>query len=302
MENSKSNIKSYLRLLRIKHYLKNILIFFPIFFGSAIFDKEKIFACLLGFFSFSLISSCVYIINDIKDVEKDRLHPVKCKRPIAPGEISKTSAKVLAIFIFIISIILNELIYLITNNIRDVCIGFILEIFYLVMNIAYSFGLKNLPIIDVVILVLGFIIRILYGSTLTKIKISKWLYLTVIAGSFYMGFGKRRNEVVKQGDTSREVLKRYPKEFLDKFMYVCVTLTIVFYSLWCVDDNTIQRIGNEYLAITIPIVMIILMKYSLDVENEESYGDPVDVILKDKILLMLVGFLGLTMVGILYLV
>ena len=258
--------------------------------------------CLLGFFSFSLIASCVYIINDLKDVEKDRKHPVKCKRPIASGEISEMKAKILFVFIFIISVILNGLIYLITKDIKSICIGFILEISYLIMNIAYSFGLKNLPIIDVVILVLGFIIRILYGSILTNITISKWLYLTVISASFYMGFGKRRNEVIKQGDKSRDVLKRYSKDFLDKFMYVCVTLTIVFYSLWCVDDGTIQRIGNKYISITIPIIMVILMKYSLNIENNESFGDPVDVILHDKILLLLVVFLAIIMFGILYII
>ena len=293
-------MKKYLKLIRVKHYLKNILIFLPLIFGQALLDFNKLIICILGFISFSLIASCVYIINDLKDVEKDKKHPVKCKRPIASGEISKTKAKLLFVFLFFIAIILNEIIYFISKNIIVVSLGLFFEIIYFVMNIAYSFGLKNLPIIDVVILVVGFIIRILYGSVLCNIRISKWFYLTIISGSFYMGFGKRRNEVMKQGDKSREVLKRYPKEFLDKFMYVCVTLTIVFYSLWCVDDNTIQRVGNRYMYITIPILMVILMKYSLDVENNDSYGDPVDVIFHDKILVGLVGILALIIIGVLY--
>ena len=294
-------MKKYLKLMRIKHYLKNILIFLPLIFGQALLDSNKLLMCVIGFISFCLMSSCVYIINDLKDVEKDKKHPIKCKRPIASGEISKRSSKILAVLLFAISIVLNILIYFLSNDIKKVIFSVSLELLYFIINICYSFGLKNYPIIDVVILVFGFVDRILYGSVLTDIAISKWLYLTVISGSFYMGFGKRRNEIIKQGDTSRDVLKRYPKEFLDKFMYVCVTLTIVFYSLWCVDENTISRIGNGYVSATIPIIMVILMKYSLDIENDNSYGDPVDVVFHDKILIALIGVLALAILGILYL-
>ena len=294
-------MKKYLKLMRIKHYLKNILIFLPLIFGQALLDSNKLLMCVIGFISFCLMSSCVYIINDLKDVEKDKKHPIKCKRPIASGEISKRSSKILAVLLFAISLVLNILIYFLSNNIKTVIFSVLLELLYFIINICYSFGLKNYPIIDVVILVFGFVDRILYGSVLTDIAISKWLYLTVISGSFYMGFGKRRNEIIKQGDTSRDVLKRYPKEFLDKFMYVCVTLTIVFYSLWCVDENTISRIGNGYVSATIPIIMVILMKYSLDIENDNSYGDPVDVVFHDKILIALIGVLALAILGILYL-
>ena len=294
-------MKKYLKLMRIKHYLKNILIFLPLIFGQALLDSNKLLMCVIGFISFCLMSSCVYIINDLKDVEKDKKHPIKCKRPIASGEISKRSSKILAVLLLVASIVLNILIYFLSNDIKKVIFSVSLELLYFIINICYSFGLKNYPIIDVVILVFGFVDRILYGSVLTDIAISKWLYLTVISGSFYMGFGKRRNEIIKQGDTSRDVLKRYPKEFLDKFMYVCVTLTIVFYSLWCVDENTISRIGNGYVSATIPIIMVILMKYSLDIENDNSYGDPVDVVFHDKILIALIGVLALAILGILYL-
>ena len=149
-------------------------------------------------------------------------------------------------------------------------------------------------------MVSGFLIRILYGSVITNIEVSNWLYLTVISGSFYMGLGKRRNEIKKQGDKSREVLKRYSKEFLDKNMYVCLTLSIVFYALWCVDSATIQRMGTNLMVWTVPIVMIILMKYSLDVEGD-SYGDPVDVLFKDKILLLIVALYAISVFSIMYL-
>ena len=174
-----------------------------------------------------------------------------------------------------------------------------LELLYLVINIAYSYGFKKIPILDVTILMFGFIIRLMYGAQITNIEISNWLYLTIMTGAFYMGFGKRRNEIKKQGDKSREVLKKYNKEFLDKFMYVCLILIVVFYCLWCIDINTISRIGNGYIIWTVPLVLIILMKYSLDIEMD-SFGDPVDVITNDKILISLSIFYAISFVVILY--
>ena len=176
-----------------------------------------------------------------------------------------------------------------------------LLLLYLAINVAYSFGLKKKPIVDIVILVAGFLIRVLYGAVITDIELSNWLYLTVISGAFYMGLGKRRNEILKQGDKSREVLKCYTKDFLDKNMYVCVALCIVFYSLWCVDPTTLLKTGNNLLIWTVPVIMIILMKYSLDIEGD-SYGDPVDVIVNDKILLLIVLIYALFMFGIIYII
>ena len=174
-----------------------------------------------------------------------------------------------------------------------------LEILYLVLNILYSFGLKNVPIVDIVILASGFIIRIVYGAVITQIEISNWMYLTVMSGAFYLGLGKRRNEVIKQGDKARKVLKKYNKEFLDKYMYVCLTLSIVFYGLWTIDGKNLVRFGNNYMIWTIPLLMIILMKYSLIIEGD-SYGDPVDIILKDKFLLSLILLFAIIIILLLY--
>lgn len=292
-------MKEYIKLMRPKHYLKNFLVFVPLIFSGQIKEKEKIIICIIGFISFSILSSAIYIINDLRDVEKDKLHPIKKNRPIASGRVSKSCAIVFMIILLIISICLT----LILNvyKINNIIFAIFIEFAYLLFNILYSFGLKNIPIIDVVILVLGFIFRLLYGAIITNIVISNWLYLTIMAGAFYMGFGKRRNETIKQGSNSREVLRKYNKDFLDKFMYVCLELSIVFYSLWCIDEETITRIGNNYMIFSIPLLLIILMKYSLDIEGD-SFGDPVDVIVNDKVLMALVGLLGIMLYFILYVV
>ena len=284
-------LKNILKLMRIKHYLKNGLIFLTLIFNSQLFEIKPLLMTFYGFISFCLISSAVYVINDIKDVEKDRMHKIKKNRPIASGAISIKEAILLFIVLTISSLCINIFIIKEFSSILLISL-------YLILNIMYSLGLKNIPIIDVVILVSGFVIRVIYGASITSIEISKWLYLTVMSGSFFMGFGKRRNEIIKQGNDSRAVLKYYTKDYLDKFMYACLVLTLMFYSLWSVDTSTTAKFG-ENMIYTIPLVMIIFMKYCLDIEGN-SYGDPVDVITSDKILMCMVGILAISMYILIY--
>lgn len=279
-------MRIYIKLLRVKHYIKNLLIFVPMFFGGMIFDRNKIRGGMLGLISFCLISSTVYILNDLRDIDKDRKHPTKKYRPLASGQI-KTGT---AIFIMILCIIGACIISLYLGNIS----AFVLLGIYFGLNIAYSMGLKNKPIVDIVILASGFVIRIFYGGIVTNVFISKWLYLVVTVGSLYMGLGKRRNELKKQVET-RDVLKYYSVDFLDKNMYVCVALTIVFYALWTLE------MPNSQISWTIPVFIILLMCYSLDVEGD-SDGDPVEVILHDKILIGILVLYALFIFGLLYVV
>ena len=286
----------YLKLIRVKHWLKNMLVFLPLFFSMNLFNKNMITNIVISFIIFSFTASVVYIINDIKDIEKDKKHPIKCKRPLASGEISKNKAIMTSILLLIA---IGALMYLLYTKINNIFI-FIIPLVYLVINILYSYLLKNIPIIDVSIIVLGFVLRVMYGGVSINVEVSKYLYLMIIFGSFFLGFGKRRNEIIKNGDKSRKVLSMYNKEFLDKNMYVALSLAIVSYTLWCVDPTTIERIGNDYIFWTIPILMIILLLYSLDIEGN-SHGDPIDVVLSDKKLIIAVIIYILTMGGILYL-
>lgn len=265
--------------MRVHHYIKNFLVLAALACSGQLFSLEKLTAGIAAFIAFCMVSSVVYIINDIRDAEKDRKHPTKCRRPIAAGTVSVKSAWCLAVVLLLIAVVCNCLTFYVTST--------LLLVLYLVLNLAYSFGLKNVPIVDVTILVAGFLIRILYGACVTEITISNWLYLTVIALAFYFALGKRRNEwrQIGNGET-RQVLKAYPVNFLDKNMGMCLTLANVFYALWSMDEKTILFYNNEYLIFTVPIVLLITMKYSLDIERE-SNGDPVEVLLHDKVLLTL---------------
>lgn len=261
-----------LRLIRCKHYIKNLLLFVPLFFGGGLFDILKIKNTVIGFLSFSMAASFIYIFNDINDIERDRCHPTKCKRPIASGEISVTHAYIIAIGCLLLSGTLGIFI--------KVRWHYVWIVFYIILNILYSRRLKNIPLIDVMILVSGFVIRIAYGGLISYTLISAWLYMTIITGAFYLGLGKRRNELkYHKNEKTRIVMQYYNYEFLDKNMYMCMGLCNTFYALWAMGHS------NPLPMYTVPVILLILMKYSLLVESG-SDADPVEVILKDKFIFM----------------
>lgn len=270
-------MREYIKLIRPFHWVKNLLIFVPLFFSGQFMDPHKLGILCLGFVSFSFIASSVYIINDIQDAEKDRKHPKKKFRPIASGKISKHQA---AVFLIVLLIFAIAFMCYATYRVGNYVAIFGLPLIYLVMNIAYSNGLKNVPLLDVTIIAIGFVIRLYYGAFLSHIVVSDSLLLTVISASFFLGFGKRRNEL-KKGTSTRKVLKAYNLEFLNKIMYVFIGLTLVFYSLW-----TITKGGN--LVYTVPFAMIVVADYCLIIESNSSDGDPAEVLKHSKTLLALI--------------
>lgn len=283
------NYKAYLRLIRPKHYLKNVLIFLPLVFGGKLFNARYFIHALFAFMAFSMIASAVYVINDLRDKELDAKHPTKRKRPIASGEVSPAAAIVLIAVLLVIGGVFQ---YFASTSLAS--IGFLG--LYVLINIFYSFGLKNVPIIDVAILSIGFVLRVLYGGSSVGIEVSKWLYLAILAFSFYLGLGKRRNEIKTNGSETRKVNRHYNQNFLDKNMYVCLGLTITYYSLWAIAPE--QK--HKLVFWTIPLVIAIVMSYSLAIESEESDGDPVSVVLANAPLLALLAFYGIVMVGLVY--
>lgn len=281
----------YFRLLRVHHYVKNILVMAASGCSGTMFEDGKFLHALLGFAVFCMISSAVYIINDIRDIERDKIHPVKCKRPLASGEVSVKTAVIIASALIMIAVMISVCMFGIKSS--------LLPVIYIAVNIAYSTGLKNIPVLDIAVLVSGFIMRLLYGALITDIEISHWLYLSVMAMAFYLALGKRRNEL-RMSINTREVLNFYSESFLDKNMYVCLALANVFYALWSVDEKTMLRYNSRYLIFTVPVILLICMKYSLDVERNSS-GDPAEVLFSDKILMVLCVIYLVGMFSILYL-
>ena len=187
----------YIKLARPKHYIKNLLIFLPLVFSGQLFKFDLFLNVLISFISFCLIASSIYIINDIFDREKDKQHITKRNRPIASGRISVKNA-----CIFMFSIIFIAIILMIKlKNISSI----LLICLYFILNLGYSIKLKNIPLLDLVILVSGFVIRILLGGVSINVEISNWLFLMVLSFSFYLALGKRRGEIIKNGTKTRSV-------------------------------------------------------------------------------------------------
>ena len=273
-------MRHYIKLMRVHHYIKNLLVFAALACSGQIFRLDKLLIGTAGFLAFCMTASVVYIVNDIQDRERDRLHPTKCRRPIASGTVSVGRAKLLGFVLAVLALVFNG----VTGH-RS---AGLLLILYLLLNLGYSCGLKNIPLVDVAILVAGFLIRMLYGALITGVEISNWLYLTVFSMALYFAFGKRRNELRNlSGKETRKVLEEYSLGFLDKSMYMCLTLANVFYVLWTMDEATIAFYNTRWLTLTAPIVLLISLRYSIDIEGE-SDGDPVEVLLHDRILLGLV--------------
>lgn len=277
-------MKQYIKLARPHHWMKNALVILPLLCSGQIGEWSRLGSAIWGFFAFSLLASGIYVINDIRDREKDRMNSTKCHRPIASGAVKIPQAIVYALVLFLVALVCGYM----ASGLN--LMGLLFLTLYFLLNLGYSFGLKDVPLIDIAILVSGFLLRILYGGAVTGIELSKWLCLTVTAGSFYLGLGKRKGELTGQ-KSQRAVLKYYSYDFLDKNMYVCLALTVMFYTLWTVDPMTVERVGSENLIWTVPILLLTCMRYTMDA-NRERDGDPVEVLLHDKVLLMLGAILA----------
>lgn len=280
--------KAWLKELRVVHYFKNLLVFMPIVFGGQLLDTEPLRKSVICFFCFCMVSSAVYLINDIQDVETDRLHEKKKNRPIAAGIISIPSAWTAAAFLLAGGIFLTFLLG------SGTLAGLLVTVLYFIINMAYSvLGVKNIPILDVFFLAAVFLMRVYMGGIVAGISISSWLYLVVLTGALYLGFGKRRNELSAEGTGTRKVLQFYNVAFLDKNMHGCMTMAVIFFSLWC------QQKKEVYLVL-IPFLLAILFRYNLDIEQKANDGDPVSVILQDKILIGIILVFGLAILTLLY--
>ncbi len=269
-----SKAVNYCRLMRIKHWIKNVIVMIPPLFGKVVFEQAVMIQLVLGFFVFSLASSAVYVLNDLCDIENDRNHPTKCSRPLASGAVSKTEGMILFVLCVAGALVINWFA-------AGLSVCYLIPVLYVLLNIMYSKSWKHKPVIDIVVLVSGYVLRLEYGSIITGVRVSNWLYLTLIALALFMAFGKRHNEKKACGDSTRAVLEQYSLPFLRSNMYMYLGAFIIFYSLWSIDSG-----ASSNMVITAPLVMIMTMRYTYDIENNDE-GNPVDVILGDLFLILL---------------
>lgn len=271
--------------MRVKSWLKNLFVFCPIVFSLELFQWDKLMEAAVLTLSFCLISSAIYVFNDINDVENDRKHEIKKNRPIASGQISCPKAWVLLVCLTIIGLGIAVLV-----NIYS----FLLIVAYVFINVLYSKWLKTKAVIDCFCIAIGFILRVMVGGTIVTAGVSNWMFLTVLALSLFMAFGKRRGELSSYaGGETRTVLDMYDLNFLNGIVFMCAGLTVMFYSLWSISQK-------PRLVYSVPIVFFIITRYLLLVFKGRAEADPTTLLLSDKTLLVSCGICGIVMLALLY--
>ncbi len=275
---------NYIKLLRPKDWAKNLFLFIPLFFAGEIFNTQKIIEVCYGIIAFCCIASSIYILNDYRDIEDDRKHPVKCKRPLASGAVSKTAALVIAALLIIAGFGLSWWI-------RDK-FTFVLGI-YFIINIGYSFGLKNIPILDIILLSIGFVLRVKAGSVIAHIPLSEWIIIMVFLLALFMAIGKRRDDVllkIDSGTDMRKSIKGYNLEFLNVLLALVCAVIIVAYFMYTMSDETKLRLGTYRLYYTCLFVIAGIMRYLQIIFVTADSGSPTKILYKDlfiKITLLL---------------
>lgn len=290
-----TTIKALITTMRPRQWLKNTIIF-----AALVFDRQlstgnwpAVLRTFLGFVIFCLLSGVVYIINDIADLEADQQHPIKKKRPLASGKLSVNVAKGFAIITLALIIPLS---FLLSPAFAIVALS------YLVLNLAYSKWIKNIPLLDVFAIALGFVLRILAGITLIEVaRFSPWLYVVTTLGALYIGFGKRRAELAllsENANSHRKVLDGYTLPLLDQLITIVSSTTIIAYSLYTFSAPNLP--DNHVMMLTIPFVMYGIFRYLYLIQVKHRGGAPEEVIYSDRPLQITIILWGITVLAIFY--
>jgi len=287
-------LKALIKAMRPRQWTKNGFIFFALIFDKQLFMPGPFLRTLAGFFLFCLISSAVYLLNDIADIGADRLHPQKKLRPLASGELTIGVAQGAALILTLTSLSLGYLL-------EPVFAG-ILALYFLI-NLLYSRWLKHVPILDVLIISSGFVLRVAAGVALITVeRFSPWLYMLTILFSLYIGLGKRRAEMDLLADDAsahRKVLDGYTIPLLDQYITIVSGMTIVAYSLYTFSAPNLPE--NHSMMLTIPFVVYGIFRYLQLIQTGHAAGAPDEVALKDRPLQATVLLWGLAVIAIFYL-
>ncbi len=287
-------LTALIKTMRPRQWTKNIFIFAALVFDKQLFHADAFLRTLAGFALFCLISSSVYIFNDIADVEADRQHPEKKNRPIPSGKLPVSTAWVAGVVLVLITVVTS---YFLTPGFGAVVL------IYFVLFMAYTKWLKHIPILDVLILAAGFVLRVHAGVTLIAVeRFSPWLYVVMSLLSLFLGFGKRRAEIalLAQGAGShRKVLEGYTLPLLDQYIMIVSGTTIVAYSLYTFSAPNVPE--NHSMMLTIPFVMYTIFRYLYLIQVENIGGSPEEILLTDRPFQLAMILWGAAVLAIFYL-
>lgn len=287
------------KLIRPKQWVKNVFVLLPLFFSGNLFDWSLLSSALLATLAYSFIASSVYCYNDIIDVEADRRHPVKCKRPIASGAISVRQGYLLMALMLVLSMAMVAVL-----PVNRMTVGGVL-LFYYVMNLCYCAKLKQYAIIDVCVVAFGFVLRIMAGGMVCDVALSKWIVLMTFLLTLFLSFAKRRDDVLrmnKTGEAPRKNTIRYNLTFINQAITISASVTLVCYIMYTVSPEVTEHFGNEYLYLTTVFVILGLLRYIQIAVVDEKSGDPTKVVLHDRFTQLIILGWGLTFMFMIYLV
>lgn len=268
-------LTALLKTMRPRQWTKNIFVFAALVFDKQLLNTDSFLRTLAGFALFCLISSSVYIFNDLADVEADRKHPEKKNRPIASGKLSVHAARIAGIVLVLVTF---GLAYLLAPGFEAVVVV------YFLINLAYSKWLKHIPIVDVLIIASGFVLRVHAGVTLISVeRFSPWLYVVMTLLSLFLGFGKRRAELAllaHGAGSHRKVLDGYTLPLLDQYIMIVSGTTIVAYSLYTFSAPNVPE--NNSMMLTIPFVVYTIFRYLYLIQVKHAGGAPEEILLSDR--------------------
>jgi 4-hydroxybenzoate polyprenyltransferase len=280
--------------MRLRQWPKNVFVYAGLVFDGQLIALDSLVIVSYAFILFCLASSLIYIINDLTDIDADRLHPKKKHRPLASGKLSQKTAIISAIFL---SLIIFPAAYLLNINFGLVLTG------YFLLMLAYSLWLKRVPLIDVMIIASGFVLRVAAGVVvITTEQFSPWLFVTTTFLALFIALGKRRAEIYlleTAAGSHRQVLSGYSLDFLDQLLTVLLSATLVTYCFYTFSSPVTP--GNHIMMLTIPFVIYGLFRYLYLIHMDHVGGAPEEIVLKDRPMQITILLWGLTVIAILYL-
>ncbi len=288
---------AYLKALRPEQWSKNLIVFAGLIFARAFTQTELIIEATIAFIIFCFASSAIYIFNDLVDIERDRSHPKKKFRPIASGKVNKQTAYIISAILMIGSAAGS---YLLLNE------YFFWAVFsYIVLNILYSLSLKQIVIIDVMSIAAGFVLRAVGGAVAIGVEISSWLVICTTLLALFLGFGKRRHELVLLNSTAAEhrtILEKYSISLLDQLISIVTAATIIAYAIYTLFGQAPEKYGATHLELTIPFVIYGIFRYLYLIHKKEAGGSPAKILYTDIPILLTVILWIISVILLLYVI
>lgn len=282
-----------LRALRPRQWVKNVFVFAALVFAGRLADPQALMRACGAFAVFCALSSAVYLINDVRDREADRLHPVKRRRPVAAGELAAGTASAASVVLAVAALFAA---FRLSTGLGEAAAA------YLVLNLAYSFGLKRVVILDVMMVATGFLLRAYAGARVLDVAISRWLVMCTGLLALFLGFVKRRQEiaVMERATGARPILREYSLPYLDQMIAIVTGATVVAYSLYAFSPEVAQKLGTEHLGLTIPFVLFGIFRYLYLVHQRGEGENPTAVMLTDLPMILDVVLWGIAVLVALY--